>query len=773
MIHSKEIAKSSIDDYVEYLENHEEKDKKTSRTELPDYATYLTENKEQAIGRTKIHSSSPAFLEALGLPSDSQEISTADVRTLASGLSLTGKKLTPKAKTGATDFVFSLPKSVSLLHSYALNSGDDALATALTAAFETAINETITEVSQTIPTARKMTNGRKKETTGDFVWSTNLHLTSRGTDPEIVGQPNLHAHVLLYNLVQTSDGNVSGLHYFNLRTGTSIRNMRSIFDVKMVEALHNLGYETQKRELGDKHKWNSFELEGTDTKLLEAFSARTQQIKEATERKEKALGRPLSRKEIETLARQIKLPKKHLTDEEFKEASLYMLGQGDYTPPKRHSKPIKHELDTVTRTAIAQQVLDELQTKVLDNKSVFYGNELEAYVNDVMLAYQLNDRDRKDLQDFVKASPEIQLLAEPDDSHPFGIYTTRKVLIAEQKLDKRFQNYKKNAIFANGENAEKRLTEWEKASGLTLNESQKTAVLDLLSNGKFVLTGPAGTGKTTTLKAIVDTLEPDGYNFVGVSLSQKATDEIAKSTKIPTLNIAKFIKSVETQGDTIFSNGEKVVLSPKTVLIVDECSLVDTLTLERLTHETEKLGIQHVLFVGDSKQLSAISSGTWFARAETNYNAQTILTENVRQANSEREKELTEMARDGRIKEYLLAKNADGDLHVDSEEELIDDLAKSYAAKIKSGQEAQSLLVVADTNDSVQKLNEAITSQLREEGIITDDKKFSNGERVMLTEQLKRKEVVLDADGNPVRYANRDVKKKTITYARNLSGSLI
>ena len=42
----------------------------------------------------------------------------------------------------------------------------------------------------------------------------------------------------------------------------------------------------------------------------------------------------------------------------------------------------------------------------------------------------------------------------------------------------------------------------------------------------------------------------------------------------------------------------------------------------------------------------------------------------------------------------------------------------------------------------------------------------------MLTAQLKRKEVVLDENGNPVKYANRDVKKKTITYARNLSGTI-
>ena len=57
---------------------------------------------------------------------------------------------------------------------------------------------------------------------------------------------------------------------------------------------------------------------------------------------------------------------------------------------------------------------------------------------------------------------------------------------------------------------QKRILMIEKETGTVLDEMQKKAVTEAASHGLFVLTGGPGTGKTTTINAIIRFFEGEG-----------------------------------------------------------------------------------------------------------------------------------------------------------------------------------------------------------------------------------------------------------------------
>ena len=57
---------------------------------------------------------------------------------------------------------------------------------------------------------------------------------------------------------------------------------------------------------------------------------------------------------------------------------------------------------------------------------------------------------------------------------------------------------------------ERRIAQIEKETGTVLEEMQKKAVVEAAGNGLFVLTGGPGTGKTTTINAIIRFFEGEG-----------------------------------------------------------------------------------------------------------------------------------------------------------------------------------------------------------------------------------------------------------------------
>ena len=66
------------------------------------------------------------------------------------------------------------------------------------------------------------------------------------------------------------------------------------------------------------------------------------------------------------------------------------------------------------------------------------------------------------------------------------------------------------------------MTQIEQETGTVLEEMQKKAVKEAAENGLFILTGGPGTGKTTTINAIIRFFEGEGANTSTCSAHRKS-----------------------------------------------------------------------------------------------------------------------------------------------------------------------------------------------------------------------------------------------------------
>lgn len=138
----------------------------------------------------------------------------------------------------------------------------------------------------------------------------------------------------------------------------------------------------------------------------------------------------------------------------------------------------------------------------------------------------------------------------------------------------------------------------------TLNLEQRNALYNVTQEqGAIkVVSGMAGTGKTTLHKSAREVWEAQGFTVQGAALAAVAAKGLEEGAGIKSATIARMLLD--------FENG-KTKLTPHTVLVVDEAGMVGTRQMARLIDEVSKAGAT-LIFVGDEKQLQPIEHGAPF-----------------------------------------------------------------------------------------------------------------------------------------------------------------
>lgn len=174
-------------------------------------------------------------------------------------------------------------------------------------------------------------------------------------------------------------------------------------------------------------------------------------------------------------------------------------------------------------------------------------------------------------------------------------YQSTSNYIAERVIAKRF--LKLNAKSKTFENTEVEATRYAMSQlPFELLDKQKEAVFTAVESSISVISGGAGTGKTTILKVVVETYKKLGYYIHAMALSGRAASRLKESIDMPTSTIAKFLKSKKIIND-----------NTKSLIIIDEASMLDVMTMYRIvTHVTPNV---RILLVGDMYQLPAIGAG--------------------------------------------------------------------------------------------------------------------------------------------------------------------
>src|ERR1051326_5698178 len=137
-----------------------------------------------------------------------------------------------------------------------------------------------------------------------------------------------------------------------------------------------------------------------------------------------------------------------------------------------------------------------------------------------------------------------------------------------------------------------------------LSEEQANAVKHITrGRGTIrVVSGMAGTGKSTMLRAARRVWQRQGFKVIGAALAGKAAEGLPRESGIKSTTVAGLLASIE---------GGWTKLNKRSVVVIDEAGMIGTRTMARLVAETQKRGARLVL-VGDERQLQPIEAGSPF-----------------------------------------------------------------------------------------------------------------------------------------------------------------
>ncbi|MBW2464184.1 MAG: ATP-dependent RecD-like DNA helicase [Deltaproteobacteria bacterium] len=142
------------------------------------------------------------------------------------------------------------------------------------------------------------------------------------------------------------------------------------------------------------------------------------------------------------------------------------------------------------------------------------------------------------------------------------------------------------------------------ASGEELTSEQRTVVQAALSHGLVVLTGGPGTGKTTTVRALVRAQEILNRRTLLCAPTGRAAKRLAEATGREAKTIHRLLEWNPALGK--FRRGEEAPLDAEVVL-VDEASMLDVRLAESLVAAIPSATT--LVLVGDVDQLPPVSPG--------------------------------------------------------------------------------------------------------------------------------------------------------------------
>lgn len=151
------------------------------------------------------------------------------------------------------------------------------------------------------------------------------------------------------------------------------------------------------------------------------------------------------------------------------------------------------------------------------------------------------------------------------------------------------------------------IDEIEKNDNIKYADLQKKAIQQALSKGLLILTGGPGTGKTTTLNAIIRILKNNGEKVMLAAPTGRAAQRMSQVTGCESKTIHRLLEVAwDNQDKPSFTKNEKNLLECD-ALIVDELSMVDSQLFESLMRAFP-LGCRLIL-VGDCDQLPSVGAG--------------------------------------------------------------------------------------------------------------------------------------------------------------------
>lgn len=639
--------------------------------------------------------------DKLGL---SGKVKEADFLALCNGLNpADGRRLTARTNTHRRtiegrvvsnrrvfyDFTISPPKSVSIV---ALMQDDR-----IVELHDRAVRQAMTELEKYAATRVRKSGQRGDRATGNLVAAAFRHDTSRELDP------HLHTHCVVLNATfdpvesRWKALEVSGMY-------RAQKFAENLYYHELCKGLRRLGYRIESNT-------RDFEIGGVPTAVIERFSKRHRQIDQETAVR---LGNSDGSVGVNTVRRQVAHDHRRRKQKESTAERLrpHWRSQLKADEAKKLAALRPKPATTVPRADVAGVVAwaDEF---LFERRSVVSDHEL-------MSAALARGRGEGFDLAALRAEVERRGYVRESDTHKL---TTREVLDWELGVVVAAHDRRRCHAPLNPDHR----------PSDRLSVEQKAAVEQILGSRDFVtlFRGGAGTGKSFALKEVERGLCAAERPVVVLAPQRQQVDDL-KADGLAAETVSRFLQGAD--------------LPRGAVVIVDEAGQIGGKQLGQLINLVQaRRG--RIILSGDTRQHGAVAASDALRAIEKHAGLKPAVIREIRRQDPKRAASATERdfirryrgavesASNGNVVESFDKLEALGCVREFGPDDRRTELAAEYLAAVDRKERA---LVVAQTREEVQNVNEAIRERLRKAGKLGDGQTLVTYRPVDLGEAQKR-----------------------------------
>jgi conjugative relaxase-like TrwC/TraI family protein len=583
------------------------------------------------------------------------------------------------------DATFSAPKSVSLT---ALVGQDERVREAHRAAVATALNE------MERYTQARIGGNHPAESTGKWIAAKFEHDSARPVNG--YSAPQLHTHVVFFNMTQTEDGRVRAVQpqelYRTQQYGTAV------YQSELGYRLRELGYQIEAGKNG------APEIQGYSKEYLEASSPRSQQIKQhMAEQGREGAGAAQIAAHTTRDAKQPHNPEEMHRKHRDLAGTFGNQAEGIVEAAKERNQKIEtgpHRRPAQAAVTFARE--RNLERDAVSDERALMRDALkrsmgEARFEDIKAQFE----ERVSTGEFIQTSLKPGAAARS--------FTTGEMLELERGNIARMRMGQAQHAPLAGEATMQRLEE----KFAHLSSSQRQAVREITQSRDQItgLQGTAGAGKTTSLAAIREAAEREGYRVEGLAPTSRAAQQLGEAG-IEAMTLQRHLAQGERGGD-----------GRKRLYFVDESSLASTKQIHDFFGRLKQN--DRVVLVGDTRQHQGVEAGRPFEQLQEAGMRTARLDEIVRQKDAALKEVVEQLAR-GDVRAAVRNLEAQGRVHEIAEPQArLREIARTYAAN------PESTLVISPDNKSRAEINHLIHRELQTSGQIGEDHRV----RVLVSRQ--------------------------------------
>lgn len=515
---------------------------------------------------------------------------------LHEGLDLEGKRLPSNDggkpdRVSGYDLTLSAPKSVSMVYALA----DPETRAAIERAQLEASKAVIAMLDREAAFTRRGKNGVFIDK-GSLIVAAFQHGEARPamhSDGRVFADMDLHSHLCIANLSEATVPESDEI-VFKALDGRALYAHKmaagSYYHLTLATCLQRLGFHvkiTGKNGIFDLVNPNGGPAIAED--IVKYFSARRNLIEDRLSEYDLVSGE--AQQLAAAVAKATRLSKGETSRDRFELWAEAAFEQGlEVDSLVNRLRETDREFKQASELEIERRLAD-VPFHLTEHESVFERRALLAAVSSALVGTGVGpDRVEIELQRLTESGQVVQL---GSDIYGHGQYSTSEMIAIERNLLSLAQTESRRSWPI----ADRKYID-EECNKRGLSEEQRTAVLGSTGpHALAIVSGAAGSGKTTALKLIVDSYRDK--TIISAATAWRTARMLEEELNVPAFAIDSLLARIKAG---------QISLDRNTVLLIDECGQIGSRSMHDLLSVSAQAGAK-VCLVGDSQQLQPISAG--------------------------------------------------------------------------------------------------------------------------------------------------------------------